>query len=64
VDSASIAGWHDDDETIVPACIETIGFLIDETDDHLTLAGSLNDDGGWSGAMSIPTCAVQWQCRW
>ena len=78
IDSYSDSGWfhiaqggpascYTTDMAVDPIC--TIGFLIEETDDVVTIVSSLHHhpDGkiGYLGPLSIPKCAVvgRWEIR-
>lgn len=65
VDSAGADGWQPiRDYTPSPMRIRSVGWLMDETVDHITLVGHLarEDDTGAPteahGWMTIPKCAV------
>lgn len=73
IDSYSDSGWfhigqggpascYTTDMAVDPIC--TIGFLIEETDDVVTIVSSLHSDGK-IGSLSIPKCDVvaRWEIR-
>lgn len=43
---------------IAPIIHETVGFLIDETDEYYLIAHSIRPDGATSGALSIPKSEI------
>lgn len=57
VDSASFRGWGEG--TAGVAEIKTLGFVIDETDDNITISAHVDEDNGNAhGAMTIPKVAI------
>ena len=66
VDSSHIIGWkkrRDARPMLGLAVCETVGFVVAETDEYLTLAQSLDDDKGdsqgWDAIMSIPIVCIK-----
>ena len=53
--------WKSEEEVKKNPCCrcKTVGFIIDETKDSLTLAGSLDGGRYVSGDMSIPKSAIR-----
>ena len=58
-DSSNLCGWHDADEVMDhrPSKITTVGFLVNEGKDFVTITAH---DGGheFNSAMCIPKCAI------
>jgi len=63
IDSCSMLNaWNglDDFKGLKPTLCKTIGFLVDENIDAITLAGSYCVEGGVvSGDITIPKCAIK-----
>jgi len=63
LDSCSLRNaWNEFDEFkgTKPTLCKTIGFLVDENTDAITLAGSCcAEEGLVSGDMTIPKCAIK-----
>lgn len=61
VDSAGSGTlWEtlEDLDGIKPLRCTTVGFVLEDTDDHITLAMSTHEDRGIMGALAIPRVAV------
>jgi hypothetical protein len=63
VDSCGNASrvWHNRDEAvecITPLVCRSVGFVVEETRDYLTIAAHAGGDEV-SGVMSIPKCAIK-----
>jgi len=60
VDSAGTAHWDDikEAEELEPVICETIGFLVKETKDYITVVQSYANQEGVMHALSIPKVAV------
>ena len=49
------AGWKDgDDQPVSPVTVWTCGWLIEETDEHLTLIQAITEDGGYGHDWAVP----------
>ncbi len=46
-------------ESWSPCKIATVGFLISESDDSITLAGSISDNEKLDGVLVIPKCSIK-----
>jgi hypothetical protein len=64
LDADGMDGWHFTDEVhrysagMEPATIVTVGFIVQETEDYLTIAQSIAADG-FGNIMRIPNQMVQ-----
>lgn len=62
VDSATLQGWGEAGEGHAPHVCETVGFLLSEVGEpnggHVTIVSSLDEDGDWCNAISIPRRAI------
>ena len=59
IDSAVAHGWFKPDEmTVAPQAIESIGYLVEETDDRVVITGHIAEDGAMSDPMAIPCFAI------
>ena len=59
------ADWKSEEEVgaLIPVMIKSSGFLVNEDDVYITLAGSINnynvkDEAQYEGLITIPKCAV------
>ncbi len=59
------ADWKSEEEVgaLIPVMIKSSGFLVNEDDVYITLAGSINnynvkDEAQYGGLITIPKCAV------
>lgn len=61
LDSKGTDGWTERSEVAehVPALIETVGFVVVDTDTHLTLTLALTDDSDCGAFMVIPRGAIR-----
>lgn len=60
IDSSCASGWHPKEESIgtTPANCVTIGFLLEETDDYVSLYMSDDGQGNIDNCLTIPKFAV------
>lgn len=62
VDSSSIRGWRHDSEMTdsfaEPAKIQSIGYLLKDTKDFVTITTSVSENGGIMDPLSIPKVAI------
>lgn len=62
VDSSSIRGWRHEsemtDSLAEPCKIKSIGYLIKDHKDFVTIATSLSENGSMIDPLSIPKCAI------
>lgn len=67
VDSASFGEgtWTDknDLKDLTPAATQAIGFVVAESDDHITIASHVSDHEV-GGEIAIPKCAIKKIKRW
>jgi len=63
VDSSYATGWVDADDERKPCEIVTVGLVVRETDDHVTIASSLDANGNPLSPLTIPKVAIteQWE---
>ena len=62
VDSSSLDRvWNS--ESLIRECsvcrCRSVGWIVHETEDHLTIAGHSDGDEHWSGEMTIPKAAIK-----
>lgn len=62
IDSSTIRGWqHADDKPVgyyEPTKIQSVGYLVEDTKDFVTLTTSLSENGGIIDPLSIPKVAI------
>ena len=60
LDSAEMPGWQleDDAQEQRPLMVRTVGLLLHENDDCVTVAASVTEQGGPNAPLSIPRCAI------
>lgn len=58
-DACSYDGWRDADDPMSVKHTLTMGALIENTPDHVSVAGSLTDDGEIACTMVIPRAMVE-----
>lgn len=56
IDAVSVSEWVAPDKLPCPAVIRTRGWLVGENKDHITIAGTLSEDGGYGEVITIPRC--------
>lgn len=47
-------GWMDEKEELKPQLVLSVGFLIQETDDHIVIAMDTDQEGAHNGRSQIP----------
>jgi hypothetical protein len=64
-DSASPdAGWHEKDVTVSPVLCRTVGYILDDEPNHVTIVQTTDESQNWSGAMAIPRSAIRAMQIW
>lgn len=58
VDSSSLRGWQRRDAGHSPSCIMTVGLVVGETKDAVTVSHSISEDSNVPDALSIPKVAI------
>ena len=58
VDSSNAGGWRDEGESFEPVMCRSIGVILKETDEYITLAQTVGDDGKYANIVTIPLVAV------
>lgn len=53
-------GWMDEGEDLKPQMVLSVGFLIQETPDHIVLAQDTDSDGSHNGRSQIPQGMVKY----
>lgn len=60
VDSAVTMGWfYEDYSDLNPSFITTIGFLVKETDDSISVSTSLSEHGRFVDILTIPKAVIK-----
>ena len=60
VDSSSVTGWHTPSPSynIQANCI-SVGVLLYDNEDRISIAQSKSDSGNWAEVISIPKCSIK-----
>jgi hypothetical protein len=58
IDSKTVLSQITEDELPKPCVIDSVGFLVEETDEYITLARE-RIDSDWRGVIAIPKCCVK-----
>lgn len=55
------AGWQDGNyvKSLTPCIIDTVGWVLSESRDHIVLAASVSETGNVEGHMCIPTACIK-----
>ncbi len=60
LDHCRYPGWLDDDKSYPPMGVETIGFILSETDDYIVISNSLTDvDSANDPFTIIKSCILE-----
>lgn len=59
VDSHFLEGWRDKGVKGDILHVQTVGFVTENEDTHLTVTTSLTEDGGIMCPLTIPWCCVE-----
>jgi len=60
IDTFSESGWVEDPSEVKPV----VGWLIDNNEDFVLVAGSYTSDEGYGDVCAIPQCCVQMMFQW
>ena len=60
IDSASLTGWRSAEQHKgPPPYIESAGYLLEKTDEYVTLLQSMSAYGNGDNSLTIPRCAIK-----
>lgn len=60
VDSIGAQGWHSPDSDLLPALIQSVGWLTAESPEHITLTGHIQTGQiHHHSDLAIPRCAIR-----
>lgn len=64
IDTLSEGGWVESPEKVKPVIVNTMGWLLDNNEDYVLVAGSYTTDEGYGDVSAIPQCCVQVMFQW
>ena len=65
IDACTTAGWEPHEDNVKqtepyygPSFVVSVGYIIDDRDTHVTVAGTVNEGSSSCDAISIPRCCI------
>lgn len=64
VDSAAVEGWQDAEDYIEPITCVTVGRIVKNENDYITIAATVDENGRWCSGMAIPRAVIKRMHVW